>query len=130
MKVSEVLDKNFLFAGDLDGKDVTLTIDRVAPKGTVKRESGETIDKPVLYFQKTTKGLALNVTNFRALQILHGNETDDWTGQKVTLMPTRTWIAKSMAEKNGNIILEESENGKKVAVPCIRVKVQPSGRVG
>lgn len=129
MKVSDVLDKNFLFAGDLDGKEVTLTIDRIAPKGTVNRESGEKIDKPVLYFKGTTKGLALNVTNMRALQLQHGNEWDNWPGQKATLIPTVTWIAKSMAIKNGNIILEESENGKKVSVPCIRVKVPSVGGV-
>lgn len=129
MKVSDVLDKNFLFAGDLDGKEVTLTIESIAPKGTVKRESGEKIDKPVLYFKGTNKGLAMNVTNLRSLQLQHGNEWDNWPGKRVTLIPTVVWIAKAMAERNGNIILDESENGKKVSVPCIRVRVPSVGGV-
>lgn len=129
MKVSDVLDRNFLFAGDLDQKDVTLTIERIAPKGTVTRESGEKIDKPVLYFKGTKKGLALNVTNLRALQLQFGNEWDNWPGEKCTLVPTVTWIAKKMADKNGNIILETSGNGKTVAVPCIRIRVQSVGGV-
>lgn len=123
MRVSDALDKNFLFAGDLDNKDVTLTIDRVAPAGSVKAENGQVIDKIVLYFKGTNKGLVLNTGNARAIQVQHGNEWDTWTGKKVTLFPTTTDIAKGMAEKNRNVIL--ADKGKMVTVPCIRVRVLP-----
>lgn len=122
MKVSTVFPSNFIAAGDLDGRDVTLTIERVADKGTVKREDGQLIDKPVLYFKETPMGMIIGKTNARAIRLAHGNEMTKWIGKQITVYPTTTAISKKMAEQNGSIIL--SENGKMATVACIRVRVK------
>lgn len=122
MKVSAVFPSNFIAAGDLDGRDVTLTIERVADKGTVKREDGQPIDKPVLYFKETPMGMIIGKTNARAIRLEHGNEMTKWIGKQITVYPTTTSISKKMAEQNGSIIL--STNGKMATVACIRVRVK------
>lgn len=121
MKVSDALDANFIYAGDLDGKEVTLTIDRVAPRGTVKREDGQKVDKEVVYFKETKRGLALNKTNLRRLQLTHGNDMDKWTGKKITIFPTTIEMSLAMAEQAGCVVM--GIQGKKATVPCIRVRV-------
>lgn len=121
MKVSDALDANFIYAGDLDGREVTLIMERVADKGTVKRADGRMVDKEVAYFEKTKRGLILNTTNLRRLQLTHGNDMAKWPGKKVTLYPTTTETTTSMAQEAGCAIL--STRGKKAVVPCIRVKV-------
>lgn len=130
MKVSEAFPSNFIAAGDLDGRSVTLTIARVADPGTVKREDGQKIDKPILYFAEKPNGPAmiLGKTNARAVRMIHGNDMARWTGKKITIYPTTTDISKSMAEKNGSPILRE--HGKMATVPCIRVSIADAGLSG
>ena len=124
MKVSDALDANFIYAGDLDGKEVMLTIDRVSPAGTVKRADGRLIDKPTVYFKETGRGLVMCKTNMRRVQLAHGNEMDRWPGKKIAIYPTTTEIATSAAEQAGCAIL--ATKGRMSTVPCIRVKV-PAG---
>lgn len=127
MKVSEVYPSNFISAGDLDGKELRLTIDRVANKGTVKREDGSPIDKLVIYFKGSTRGFVAGPTNARAIRLEHGNVIEDWEGKQITIYPTTTKLTKAWAEKSGVVILED--HGKSVTVPCIRVKVPTVGWV-
>jgi hypothetical protein len=119
MRVSDDLNKPKLHAGDLDGREITLTIQRVEPRGAVKMDD-EAIDKPVLFFEETTKFFPINVTNERVCQLQLGNSMAKWPGKKITLYPTTTEIAKASAERYGCIILRE--RGKMATVPCIRVK--------
>ncbi len=121
MKVTEIYPSNFIAAGDLDGREVTLTITKVADKDTVRREDKTLIDKAVLYFGETPRGLVLGKTNAKRIQLCHGNEMSKWVGKKVTIYPTSTEIALSMAEQNGCPIL--AVRGKMATVPCIRVKI-------
>jgi hypothetical protein len=122
MKVSEVIDSNFIEHGDLDGREITLTIASVAAPGSVTRADKSKIDKPVLYFEKTRKGFVLNKTNMRLIRMLHGNEMDRWVGKDISLRPTTTQMAKGAAQHVGCTILKDL--GKMVVVPCIRVKVE------
>lgn len=130
MKVSEVYPSNFIASGDLDGRSVTLTIERVAEPGTVKREDGKKIDKAILYFAEKPNGpgMILGKTNACAIRLIHGNEMSRWPGKKITIYPTRTDISRKMAEQNGCPIL--SSNGKMVSVPCIRVDIAAAGLSG
>jgi len=123
MKVSEVYPSNFVAAGDLDGRDVTLTIARCADKNTVKREDGKLIDKAVLYFKEKPNGpgLVLGKTNARLIRLEHGNDMGKWIGKQITLYPTTTEMARAAAEQAGCMIL--STKGKMATVPCIRVRV-------
>ena len=87
MKISQLFPSKFVKAADLNGKTITLTIARL-----VVEELGhgpEKERKPVLYFQKATKGLVLNRTNAMTIVTLYGDESDDWEGKRISIYPTR-----------------------------------------
>lgn len=124
MKVSELINSAKIEHGDLDGREVTLTIKRVDPPGSVKASDGSKIDKSVMFFEETPKYLVLNATNLRlARAALASNETDRWPGRSIILRPATTDIPRASAEKFGCIILREL-SPKMVLVPCVRVKIE------
>ena len=87
MKVSQLFPSKYVKSTDLSGKTVTLTIAKL-----VVEEMGhgsEKERKPVLYFQKATKGLVLNRTNAMTIAGLYGDESDEWTGKRISIYPTR-----------------------------------------
>jgi len=75
--------QQWLKAGDLQGRDVTVTISHVASE-----DVGDG-SKPVVYFQDKEKGLVLNRTNGSTIADLHGIETNNWQGKQITLFPTQ-----------------------------------------
>lgn len=80
--------KEFLQAFDLQGRDVTLEIAAVAA-GELIGEAGRKTRKPMISFKGTTKKLAANSTNCKAIVALYGSaETNDWIGKRITLFPT------------------------------------------
>jgi hypothetical protein len=85
------MDRDYLFAFDLNGKDVTLTIDRVVG-GEIVGPGGKKSKKPLCYFRegREKKPLGLNSTNCKAIAALYGNDTDGWVGKRITLFPTTT----------------------------------------
>lgn len=88
--VRKMYDKDFLYAYDLEGRDVTVTIERVT-QGTLTGKGGKSNKKPVLYFRGTTKGLGLNITNARTIAALYGSfDSEAWVGKRITLYPTTT----------------------------------------
>ena len=97
-------DREFIFAFDLNGKDVSVTIVRVEA-GSLTSSGGRKTKKPVVYFDGKEKGLALNSTNAKTIAALYGNYTERWVGQSVTLYPTTTQM-----------------NGE--TVECIRIRPQ------
>lgn len=97
-----MMDRDFIFAFDLAGKDVTVTI-REVKAGSLTSNGGRKAKKPVAYFKDKEKGLALNATNCKVIAKLYGNDTDAWSGKAITLYPTTT-------EMNGE------------TVECIRVR--------
>lgn len=100
----------FLEAGDLDGKEVTLTISYVRqPEGGDKGKDGRDIDKPIVKFEKARKEWVLNKTCARTIRELYGNAYEAWEGKQVTLYPT---TCNAFGDPH---------------TPCIRVKrVNPS----
>jgi hypothetical protein len=87
MKISQLFPSKYVKAADLNGKTVTLTIAKL-----VVEELGHGAEKerkPVLYFQKATKGLVLNRTNAMTIAALYGDESDDWEGKRISIYPTR-----------------------------------------
>lgn len=90
-------EKEFVYAYDLDGKDVTLTIERVNV-GELVGTSGKKTKKPVVYFRGTPKGLALCVTNGKTIATLYGNRTEDWVGKRITIYPTKTTFGGAEVE--------------------------------
>lgn len=88
--VRTMFDKQYLYAYDLQGRDVTVTIAKVVG-GTLTGVGGQTSKKPVLFFNGAKKGLALCITNARTIAAMYGGfKSEDWIGKRVTLYPTTT----------------------------------------
>lgn len=82
MKINDIFPGRYLKVPDLQGREWTLTIDKVErePMGRTREV------KPVVYFVGAAKALKLNVTMARAIaEIAHSDETDDWRGVVVCL---------------------------------------------
>lgn len=100
MNIDQAFPTKFLSAADLQGRDITVTINAVQIEDV---GTGDT--KPVVYFQGAQKGLVLNKTNAHRIAEMYGKETEGWRGQSITLYPSET-----------------DYQGK--TVPCIRIRLQ------
>ena len=75
-------------AGDFS-KELIGTIQGV-DRAEFKNDDGSATAKPVLHFQDLPQALVLNKTNFTALSMMFGEDTNDWTGATVALYPAKT----------------------------------------
>lgn len=103
MRISGAFPSEYLKAADLQGRTVTVVMERVEV-----HEVGDD-SKPVLYFEGRKKGLVLNKTNSNTISALYGDETDDWLGQSIMLF-------EAQVDYQGR------------QVPAIRVKIPPRTR--
>lgn len=86
--VRSMFDKEFLYAYDLQGRDVTVVIAKVT-QGKLVGKNGKADKKPVAYFKGKDKGLALNITNVRIIAAMYGGfKVSRWIGKAITLYPT------------------------------------------
>lgn len=94
-----MFDKAYIYAYDLEGRDVTVTIERVTG-GTLVGTGGKSNKKPVLYFKgRPEKGLALNITNAKIIAGLYGGfDSEKWVGKRITLYPTTTTFGSQTVE--------------------------------
>ena len=94
-----LMDRDYLFAFDLNGRDVTVTIEKVT-QGELVALGGRKSKKPICYFaeSKTGKPLALNSTNCKVIAALYGNDCDAWRGKRITIYPTTTQMAGETVE--------------------------------
>jgi len=79
----------FLFAHDLNGKDVTVQIEKVTA-GQIQGEKGRKNKRPIVAFRGKSKRLALNKTNSKIIAKLYGNDVEQWAGKWITIYPTTT----------------------------------------
>jgi hypothetical protein len=93
MHVRLLFPNKYLAAPDLRGRDVTLTISRLQQETLRTNEGDET--KWILHFEEMQrrpedkrKRLVLNKTNAQTIAKVHGAETDEWVGQRITLFGT------------------------------------------
>lgn len=99
-KLNEIFSGDYLKAEDLQGKSVPVIIEAVAVK---EFDDGK---KLILSFSGKDKQLVCNKTNASIIQeVLGSSDTDDWVGQKVTLITKKV-------EFQGKL------------VPAIRVKLE------
>jgi hypothetical protein len=86
-----MMERDYLFAFDLQGKDCTLTIERVTG-GEIKGTGGKKSKKPLCYFKegRDKRPLGLNSTNCKAIAAMYGNDTANWAGKRITIYPTTT----------------------------------------
>lgn len=96
--------REYIYCEDLQGRDVTVTIERVS-QGLLVGEKGRKTKKPLAYFKGKSKPLALNITNSKVLERIAGSpEVERWVGLTIVLFPTTT------KDKDG------------VIVPCVRIR--------
>lgn len=80
-RVSEVYGGNWLTAEDLQGREVTATIESVT-----LHDMNDGKKKAALHFVGKEKALLLNVTNGNTIaELLGTDEMDDWAGQRIRL---------------------------------------------
>lgn len=85
MKIGSAFPSTFLKAADLQGRRVTVQIDRV----TIE-DLGDGEKKPVLHFIGKDRGLVLNKTNAARIEEFTGtDETDEWHGASIVLFVDR-----------------------------------------
>lgn len=88
MLISKVFPSKYVAAADLNGKTVTLTIKTVTMEEMITHDNKKA-NKPVVWFEKATKGFVLNLTNAKIIAHLYGDDTDLWTGSRISIYPTR-----------------------------------------
>jgi hypothetical protein len=84
-------DSNYIYAFDLKGKDVTVTISEVRA-AKVKGTDGKEQRKPILFFKEShdKRGYVSCKTSSKAIAGLYGNDIEGWIGKRITLFPTVT----------------------------------------
>lgn len=107
MRKGDAFQSQYLRTDDLKGKEHLLTIKEVELCQINDQETGQAMDKAVIFFQGAKKGMVINMTNWETLEEAYGAESDDWKGYPVVVYPTTT--------RFGN---------KKV--PCMRMRI-PKG---
>jgi len=86
----KMFDERFIGAWDMEGKkDVTVTIKSVKREELQANAGADASHKPVLYFEKTDKGMVCNKTNAKAIAAAYGPDVDDWIGKKITIHTER-----------------------------------------
>ena len=86
MRMRDALPGRYLSGDDLDG-EVVVTIDRVVMESFRDPRTRVETRKPVMYFQRAKRGLIVNRTNWRTVADLYGDESDNWTGKRIVLVP-------------------------------------------
>jgi hypothetical protein len=120
--VRKMFDKEYIYAYDLEGRDVTVTIERVVG-GTLVGTGGKSNKKPIVYFKGTKKGLGLNITNARVIAGLYGGfDSEKWVGKRITLYPTTTTFGSQTVDC---IRIRNVVPGAKVKDETIREDVPP-----
>jgi len=88
MKLNKMFPRKYASGADLNGNPVTVTIKTITAEQMSPRPGQPPTENFVIYFSETVKGVILT----RALaeqiaQVLLTDETDEWTGKKITLYP-------------------------------------------
>ena len=102
----KMFDDRLLKAWDLDGKDVTVTIEAVEAEEL--NNGTKTNRKPVLTLAKTAKKFVVNKTNGITIAQMYGKAVSEWRGKRITIFATTTKFGKDI-------------------VDCIRVRPQIPG---
>lgn len=114
MKISNAFPSKYLKCADLQGKSVTVKIERVEME-----QIGED-HRPVAYFYGKEKGFVLNKTNGSTISDMYGDDTDGWDGKEITLRPTRVDFR---GERVDAIRVEYHDQPKRNGAPKIKPKM-------
>jgi hypothetical protein len=92
MKISHMFQTKYATGDDLKGKEYTFTISRVKPE--LMHPSGNPVQKFVLYFAETQRGVILSRTLADQIATITGqDDTETWTSKKITIYPEPMVVA-------------------------------------
>ena len=121
MNLNDAYPSRFLSAEDLNGQDVTVTIANVTQETLGQGKDAQ--QKLVASFVGKKKAMVLNKTNAKTIAKLYGDETDGWTGKRIT-------IGAREVEFQGDMILALRVSLKAPAAPAANAaKVAPKAVV-
>lgn len=90
MNINECFPSSYLKAADFPlNQDAILTMHSVRVEKVGGNQNPDE-QKPVLYFHETDKGLVLNVTNAKTIEVLYGPETTAWSNRQISLFTMQT----------------------------------------
>ena len=85
MNLDQMFPSKYLKSGEVEGDaDMVLTMSHVASESLKTKSGGDEV-KPVLHFTDSDKGMVLNRTNATTIAKLYGDDTGQWSGQKIAL---------------------------------------------
>jgi hypothetical protein len=98
MNTETLFPRRYANGADLTGKTPTLVIDSVVLEEMHSQPGSPATRKPVIYFQRATKGIVLTPTLARQIAAIHGTETDNWPGKTVQLYTESIRVAGQVRE--------------------------------
>lgn len=90
-------DKEHIGAWDLDGREVTVTIESVKA-GKLVGQNGKADKKAIIKFVGKEKTFACNITNARIIAGMYGTKVEDWAGKRIAIYPTTTQFGRDTVE--------------------------------
>lgn len=84
MNINDAFPSKYLKADDLQGREITVSIDHV-----MMEKVGDD-NKMCLYFRGKQKGIICNKTNAMNIATVYGTDTNNWIGQALILFPA--WV--------------------------------------
>ncbi len=94
MKLTTMFPRKYANGADLNGNNVNVTIDLMAVEKLSPHPGQPPMDRFVLYFKETQKGVILSRTLAEQIAtILQSDDTDSWIGRKITLYPQQMTVA-------------------------------------
>jgi hypothetical protein len=85
MNVNKMFPSRYATGADLNGKSHTLVIARIAEEEMRPQPTAAPVKKFVLYFKNAQKGIILSRTLTDQIAAVLGQETEEWTGKKITI---------------------------------------------
>lgn len=82
--IDEVFTSNTLKAADIQGREVTVTIETVTQR-EFKGRDGQPQNKLVVTFRRASKAFVCNKTNAQRIAYIHGKDYSKWVGKQITL---------------------------------------------
>jgi len=94
MKLNNMFPRKYATGADLNGNTVNVTIESMAVEKLSPHAGQPPMDRFVLYFKETQKGVILSRTLAEQVaSILQSDDTDQWIGRKISLFPQQMNVA-------------------------------------
>jgi len=93
MNINDLFPRKYATGLDLNGRAVKVTIAGIKKENMTPAPGIAPADKYVLYFRETPRGVVMSKTLANQIAAALGEETDQWTGKRITLYPEAIRVA-------------------------------------